>query len=189
MNESLTVPLTIAFVRIVLGLTFAWSFWVKIRDIDAFENSILTFNLLPETFSQFLARFIIMGELVTAIFIFLGGKFFVYGITLAIIFLSVFSLLLLYSILNGVNASCGCFGKDQRPIALIDFIRDVLLVLLGLLGLWANSANKTFLPDSADLDLTLNLYVGFPALITVLIIVYLHDILDLFQGGSVNSHT
>ena len=62
------LPYLLIFCRLAIGIMFAYSFLMKVRDVVAFAQSITNFRLLPLRWSKWLARLFLVGELAVVLF-------------------------------------------------------------------------------------------------------------------------
>ena len=110
----------VAFCRVVIGLTFGFSFAGKVRDVPSFEQTIRRFKLLPEWLSHAAALAFLCGEAMVVlamiphpILLFKAweGRVVQGGFILAALMLLVFCAALALVLSRKINTSCNCFGK------------------------------------------------------------------------------
>ena len=126
----------LTFCRIVIGLTFAYAFLAKVRDISGFTQTIITFNLLPSGRERQAALLFLGGEAVVVVLIILGGQLLLLAFVLASVLMALFSLALFSVLRRNIETSCNCFGFSEKPITYYAVWRNIALVGCSLLGWW-----------------------------------------------------
>lgn len=114
--------------RIILGVLFLLSSISKLFSMEGFELYIFTFGAAGFDLCSYLARFIVASEFIIGLGLLsrISYKLFKYATAL---FLSVFSLFLLWRIAVGDSESCHCMGDivDLNPLQ--SFIKNIFLAL------------------------------------------------------------
>ena len=120
--------------RILIGLFFILSGWIKLYPIEYFENDLLFHNISSDEFVVFIARFLVSLEII------IGALFclFIYKKwtdILAIIMLLIYSTwLITILVINGNEGNCGCMGNWIELTPLEGLMKNVLM--LGLIVLF-----------------------------------------------------
>ena len=129
--------------RIILGLVFIYSGFVKIIDTSGFSNSIYNYKLMPDLLINFLAIVLPWIELI-------AGLLLILGITIkenALIInslLIVFIIAIVINLFRGLDINCGCFGTGNgTKIGIAKLIENSILLFIGILLMLSDS--KIFL--------------------------------------------
>ncbi len=125
------------FCRITIILVFALSLGGKILDIVNFQEAIVDFRLLPTRWSKAAAWTFLGVESAIVLLMAIGGSVLLIGFLLAMALLTVFSAALVLVLQRDIRVTCNCFGRTERRISPYDVARNVLLILCGLVGVWA----------------------------------------------------
>ena len=136
MNKGLLTSAE-AIARLILGLVFGWAGWIKLRDPQAFADSIHSFAVLPSALINPLALGLPVLELATGLLLLLGVKRRTCA-GLAAVMSLVFALALAQALIRGLNVDCGCFGGGAPSTAknVLALVRDGALVGLAGLVMW-----------------------------------------------------
>lgn len=126
----------LAFCRTAIGLTFALSFVIKVKDVSQFAETIDNFDLLPRQFARIVAVLFLSGEATVVLFLILGGQFLAPAFALAGLLLLLFSLALLSALRRNIETPCNCFGTGEKPITYYDVGRNAGFMTCSLLGWW-----------------------------------------------------
>lgn len=129
-------PYMLMFCRATIAFLFIFSFGRKALTFRDFVVTIADFKLLPRRWSRSIALLFLCGEIATALAVTVGGVLLPIGFGLAIVLLVTFSVALLQALRRHIRMSCNCFGRTERPISYYDVVRNLLLILCSLLGLW-----------------------------------------------------
>ncbi len=124
----------LAFCRVVIGLVFGLSFFSKVVDLSAFEQTIIRFALLPQPLSRLFAWVFLGGELAVAVLVALGGALLGVGFLLGAALLLVFSGALVSVLRRHIQTPCNCFGATEKPVSSADVWRNVGFLLCALGG-------------------------------------------------------
>ena len=124
------------FCRITIAFLFLFSFGRKILAFRDFAVTVSDFKLFPRRWSKTIARFFLGGEIATAILVIFGGNMLFLGFLLATVLLAAFSIALETALWRNINMSCNCFGRTEQRISPYDVVRNGLLIMCTLFGLW-----------------------------------------------------
>ena len=173
------LPYLLMFCRIAIGVTFAYSFLTKVRDVNGFARTIANFKLLPSQLSKPAATLLLIGELTVVTLITEGSQLLPIGFSLTILLLLVFTTAMVWTLARNIQTLCHCFGAGANPVTAYDLWRNLGFLLLATVGWWshkvANSTSVTLYPVEVML-------IGTVALAFILIWTNLADIGALFQG-------
>lgn len=116
--------------RYILGIVFIYAGAEKISNPDAFAQAIINYKLFPIWIINITAITLPWIELVTGILLI----FRVYikinsGIILSL--LLVFEIIIIISLLRGLNIDCGCFGGGTK-IGITKLLENFLLILISI---------------------------------------------------------
>lgn len=117
------------FSRIVLGFLFIYAGIVKVAEPASFADSIENFKILPEFLINITAIIIPWIELISGMLLLFGIA--VRENSLIIMnLLGIFIILIILSLIRGLNIDCGCFGTSAgQSIGISKIIEDVLMLL------------------------------------------------------------
>ena len=119
--------------RILLGAVFVYASWEKILDPEAFSRIIANYQIVPSRVGHLAALFLPWLELVCGICLLVNR--WTQGAALVVAFLMlIFMVALGYSIIRGLDISCGCFTLSQKAPANMwgYLIRDSLLLTIAV---------------------------------------------------------
>lgn len=128
------LPYLLTFCRIVIGLVFAYAFLTKIRDVNAFNQTITRFKLLPAPWSRPMALLFLTGELAVVMLTFVGGQLLPLAFGLAFLQLAIFTMAQASVLARRIQTSCNCFGVNEKPVTYYDIWRNVGFIGCSLLG-------------------------------------------------------
>lgn len=170
----------LTFCRVVVGVVFALSFVGKVRDITAFEISIVNFSIIPSRLSVIVAIGILALEVTVVIFMVVGREWLMSGFALAILLLLVFSSALTFSLLHHKQVSCNCFGSSNKPVSLFSLWRNSGLALCAGIGyvLLLSVGSESSSPSPLGWGLIILVATIFIAFCT-----QIDGIVQLFQQG------
>ena len=95
----------------ILGLVFLYSGYTKLDPIESFEYTFVDLGIGGWKLAPFIARFMIGLEFLIGFLLILNLYIKRFTLKLTMISLVIFSVYLLFVILNcGNNGNCGCFG-------------------------------------------------------------------------------
>ena len=125
--------------RLVMVGVFLWSGLTKALSPADFATIIGAYGLVPDMLIGMVAVILILAEIIAAIGLLFEKRGALTAITLMLI---VFSAVLVYGIVLGLDIDCGCFGPDDPEAEAFHNLhaalyRDLLLLLtIGYLYLW-----------------------------------------------------
>jgi len=155
------------FCRMTIAFLFLFSSGGKFLTLQDFVVTIGDFKLFPRRWSRTVAWLFLCGEITTAALMMLGGNGLSLGFLLATTLLMAFSLALGMALRRNISMSCNCFGRTERPISGYDVVRNGVLILCNVLGLWLlNSAPQ-------------NLALGEIMLLALMSVVFLLFVMNL----------
>ena len=172
------LPYLLMFCRIAIGVTFAYSFLTKARDVNRFARTIANFKLLPSRLSKLAATLTLIGELTVIVLMAVDGRLLPIGFGLAVLLLLVFTMALAWTLVRNIQTSCNCFGASRQPVTAYDLWRNLGFLLLATAGWWSH---KTVHGSTTALQPAEAVLIGVAALAFVLIWANLADIGTLFQ--------
>jgi putative oxidoreductase len=101
------------WLRVALGVIFVYAAWVKLRlPWQLFAMSIDSYQLLPASAVEFLARTLPWFELLLG-FVLITGRWLRVTSIITSLLLLVFFSLIARAALKGQEISCGCFGPGE----------------------------------------------------------------------------
>jgi len=135
-----------SFCRLTLGLLFLYSFASKVRNVLRFREAITAFRALPEPLTSPAAGLVLVAELLAGVLLLTGGSALDAGYVLVAALLLLFTTVLAVALVRTPEVGCGCFGRDERPVAPADLVRNAGLLALAAVGWWsARTAPSAFL--------------------------------------------
>ena len=169
-NDRL-VNIVLATARILFGITFVFSGFVKAVDPIGFaykiEDYLIAFELIPFIpLALTFAVALILVELLLGVFILLGlyRKLFT---AVGVLFMAIMTPLTLYIALKNPVADCGCFGDALVISNWVTFYKNIALVLLALLLFVYHKRIKPLYSNKSK-----GLVVGFVFLFSLLFCLY-----------------
>lgn len=124
--------------RVVVAFVFIYAAIPKLGDIAGFASVIEAYSLLPEMMVFPVAIVLPVLEVVLAVGILLGYRYFcIGGLGLMVVFISILS----YAIFMGLDIDCGCFGPEDPEYSAFKglrgaLVRDLLLLLPLIYSIW-----------------------------------------------------
>jgi putative oxidoreductase len=117
--------------RLILGGVFIWAGVVKIAAPLDFAQDIANYQIFPDSLSFFLALILPYVEVLCGILIVAGiipraGAFVLSGLLVG------FLLLIVITMIRGIDVECGCFGSLGRKVDYKLLLTDLGLLFLGL---------------------------------------------------------
>jgi len=119
--------------RIVIGLLFIFSGWIKLYPIEPFEFNFVHIGIANWTIAPFFARGIIAFEILLGLMLIINAnrKATIFS---ALTLLCLFTIYLLIAwIAEGNKDNCGCFGTFLQMSTSESILKNILLILLLLL--------------------------------------------------------
>lgn len=137
-------PLTEFLVRCLLAAIFLAASLSKINAITDFAHSILNYKLFSWHFALIVATILPWLELLCSFSLLLG--IYQRAATIILLFLlSVFTLLVLWTLIIGLDISCGCFTQDPQAsrIGWLKVVENCGLLLLAIFLLVRSGSSWT----------------------------------------------
>lgn len=151
----------VALARIVVGLLFIISGFIKLNDPVGFSFKLEEYFSAPvldlpflEPYALAFALFVVVLEVMLGVTLLLGYrvKLTVWALLAAITF---FTFLTLYSAVTGKVTDCGCFGDALKLTPWQSFYKDVALLGLIVLLVWKQQLIKPLVSPKLSLGVTL----------------------------------
>jgi len=117
--------------RLMVGGVFIWTGLLKIFDPLGFAQNIANYKVFPQGISFFLALFLPWIEVICGAFLIVGIFRGASSLLLSGL-LSVFLVLIILTILRGIDIDCGCFGSIGRKIDYKLILMDSVLLFFSL---------------------------------------------------------
>lgn len=170
----------LAFCRAVLILVFSFSFISKIRNVTAFEQSIINFGILPQKLSRLAAIFFLSIEFSVASLLLVGSSFLVLGFFIAVVALIIFCAAITFALVRNLQISCNCFGTsaNEKSLSLYEIVRNLSFIACALCGL-ASVMGLT--KESITLNLEGSILMGIVAITFVMIATHFKETIQLFK--------
>ena len=124
----------LVFCQSTLIIIFLLATIGKLRDFEAFEQTIGRLQMLPSALNRLATSSIIGLELLTIVWLAIPSTRYL-GFGLAFILLGGFSLVIWLTLQRQLTLACNCFGPSQRSISAADLRRNLGLIILASLGL------------------------------------------------------
>ncbi len=117
--------------RLILGGVFIWAGIVKITNPIGFAQDIANYQVFPQSISFFLALILPWIEVICGVFVLTGlflrsSSFFLSGL------LAGFLVLIVVTMIRGIDVECGCFGSLGRQVDYKLLITDSALLFFSL---------------------------------------------------------
>jgi len=169
-----------SFCRLTLGLLFLYSFASKVRNVPRFRDAITAFRALPGPLASPAAGLVLVAELLSGVLLLTGGSALDVGYVLAAALLLLFTTVLAVALVRTPEVGCGCFGRDERPVAPADLVRNAGLLAFAAVGWWsARGAPSAPRPSPVDFVVLL-----LAATSLLLFWTQLAEIVELFGRGT-----
>lgn len=120
------------FLRMVIGAIFIYAGFLKIREPQAFADSIATFRLLPKELIAIVALTLPPFEIITGSLIL--GRYQRVGALGILLMTVVFAIALIQGIVRGLEIDCGCFGGGAPSLWKTSLSLGRDLILMGCAG-------------------------------------------------------
>ena len=117
--------------RLVVGGVFIWAGILKIIDPLGFAQSIANYRIFPSVLSFFLAVVLPWIEVVCGVFLVFG----IFRHASSLLFsglLGAFLLLMVVTLLRGIDVDCGCFGSLSQELDYKLILTDSVLLFFSL---------------------------------------------------------
>lgn len=115
--------------RLLVGLVFLISAYLKVIAINGFEIYVYTVNPFNLNFSFFFARLIIGIEFTIGLLLLIGYRHKLCN-TISIVLLSIFSIFLITQLVAGSKENCFCFGDAITFTPLESLVKNIVLIIL-----------------------------------------------------------
>jgi uncharacterized membrane protein YphA (DoxX/SURF4 family) len=126
--------------RIIVGFVFVYASIYKIADPESFAKVIENYQVLPIFSINIVAITIPWIELIVGLFLIFGVLIKASSYITAFL-MAFFSILVLLTIIRGIDISCGCFSSQvANPIGWQKFIENIILFILSLLVYYSEDA-------------------------------------------------
>lgn len=126
--------------RVIVGFVFIFASIHKIADPESFAKSIENYRVLPIFFINVVAITIPWIELIIGLFLIFGVLIKASSFITAFL-MAFFSILVLLTIIRGIDISCGCFSSNTpNPIGWQKFFENIALFILSLLVYYSKEA-------------------------------------------------
>ncbi|MBD3886236.1 hypothetical protein IFO70_31570 [Phormidium tenue FACHB-886] len=165
----------LTFCKFTVGLIFTLSSLSKIKSFSQYTKTVSIFRLVPEFFVTWTAKSILTLEIFVVISLFVNQ---VIAFWLASILLLIFSIALALAIVRNIKTSCNCFGTRDRPISVLDILRNFGFLCCSCGGGWLAATESEIAIASPSLSSGVS---GLVALGFVLIWIHLSEIYHLFS--------
>ena len=127
MSKILRNGFLLLALRIVIGFIFIYAGMEKIADPESFSKAVYNYKLFPDFLINFIAIAIPWIEVVSGILLIFGLEIKANAsIISALLFL--FVVIILISLIRGLNIDCGCFGGSS-PVAWNKILENILMLI------------------------------------------------------------
>jgi putative oxidoreductase len=117
--------------RLILGGVFIWAGIIKITNPLGFAQDISNYQVFPQSLSFFLALFLPWIEVICGVFVF-TGLFLRSSSAFLFCLLSGFLILIIVTMIRGIDVKCGCFGSLGRQVDYKLLLTDSALLFFSL---------------------------------------------------------
>ncbi|MDP9066912.1 MAG: hypothetical protein M3N53_01010 [Actinomycetota bacterium] len=130
------------FASTLLTVVLVSAAWAKLRRPQRFRAALESYRVIPPALVSLLITLVPTLELMFAALQWIAPLQPFVGIAMAAMF-AAFTLLLLRSVLRGVEADCGCFGGAARErVSWVSVVRNIVLVGLALATPFSGAAGS-----------------------------------------------
>lgn len=123
-------PMQLAF-RFVLGAVFIWSGIIKIVDPLLFAQDVSNYRIFPQSLAFLISLGLPWIEVLCGLLLVLGIWIRAASLLLSGL-LAVFLILIVTTIVRGIDVACGCFGSLSHTVDYKLVLLDATLLFLGL---------------------------------------------------------
>jgi len=128
-----TKKLIIEFIRIVLGIIFLITGFLKFIHIQEFADSIEKYQLIPHCFVFYTAIIISLIEVVIGISL-IFNLLIKLGVLITSSLMMLFIIITSITLFNGLDIDCGCFiGIYHKKISVSSLIIQIMILSLSLI--------------------------------------------------------
>ena len=117
--------------RLILGGVFIWAGIIKITNPLGFAQDIANYLIFPQSLSFFLALFLPWIEVICGVFV-ITGLFLRSSSAFLSCILAGFLVLIIVTLIRGINVECGCFGGLGRQVDYKLLLTDGALLFFSL---------------------------------------------------------
>ena len=117
--------------RLILGGVFIWAGIIKITNPLGFAQDIANYQIFPQSLSFFLALFLPWIEVICGVFV-ITGLFLRSSSAFLSCILAGFLVLIIVTLIRGINVECGCFGGLGRQVDYKLLLTDSALLFFSL---------------------------------------------------------
>ncbi|MEV4755974.1 MauE/DoxX family redox-associated membrane protein [Micromonospora sp. NPDC049559] len=163
--------------RAALALVFGVAVVAKLRDYRGFVAALAAMRLLPANWSGVVAPVAVAAEAAVAVLLGSGWRpVLAFGVAAALLALLTGAVTIVVA--RGTAASCRCFGRVERPLAVRHVVRNILLATLAGTGAAATlgGAGAGVPPAGAVVAL-------LSAGVAALLVTTADDLVELFTPG------
>ncbi len=136
LNRFFNKGLLLFLVEVLLGILFIYSGYTKLNNIFEFALTVAKYGILPLKIINIFSLILPFLEIFSGLFLITG--FLREGAYFSLIFLIfIFTVAILYVIINGKLFECGCFeifGRESKT-GFIALLRNLIIFSLLLVGL------------------------------------------------------
>lgn len=118
-------------IRVVLAFVFIYAGVEKIADPESFSKAIYNYKLFPEFTINFFAITIPWLEIICGVLLLFGIEIKANASIFSFLLLF-FIVIILISLMRGLNIDCGCFGSSS-PVAWNKIFENFFLLIGGIL--------------------------------------------------------
>src|SRR5689334_11158032 len=122
--------------RVIILCTFILSLVGKLQNIKTFQNTIFSFAIIPSWATGFFSYLVIFAETIVVILMFSQGKLLSLGFSMGSFLLFIFTVALVAVLIRKINTPCNCFGASTAPVSQYDVIRNVVFIIISILGIY-----------------------------------------------------
>ena len=122
----------IVILRIIIGGVFIWAGITKIVNPIGFIKDIQNYKLFPLNISLIIAIILPWVEFLCGICLLLGIRIKSSSFLTSFI-LALFIVIILITMIRGINIKCGCFGAHSGQVGWTLLIQDIVLFLMTFL--------------------------------------------------------
>jgi len=119
------------FFRLILGGVFIWAGIIKITNPLGFAQDIANYQVYPQNISFFLALILPWIEVICGVFV-ITGLFLRSSSLLLSWILTGFLVLIIVTLIRGIDVECGCFGSLSRQVDYKLLLTDCALLFFSL---------------------------------------------------------
>lgn len=129
------IGILLLVLRVVLGGLFVFAAVLKLRDPQAFVESVMAFKILPEHLATLTAFALPWAEAMCGVLLILG-LWARAAALLLVVMVAVFVAGIVSAMYRGLELSCGCFGKFEipckNPVGVCHIVRNSVLLVMAL---------------------------------------------------------